>query len=215
MEHWLEWKTAQWVCHEGSIRRPIAPCANALTTELRLAPKWREINTVFLGTVNSIADVFKENSSHMKVHVWSLVFLCSVSDSLVKFNYTACRRTANLPGLTWQNEACSNHLRVQEFYTQDINNNFNKSLTCLDLSGSWRPWRARRPRWRSRRGRRTTPWRWSGRWCCGPPAWRAGADTPLVAGPTRHASPPARLSVRNVYLTTHSTHFIYSYMGAN
>ena len=25
--------------HEGSIRRPIAPCANALTTELHLAPK--------------------------------------------------------------------------------------------------------------------------------------------------------------------------------
>ena len=27
-----------WVHHEGSIRRPIAPSANALTTELRLAP---------------------------------------------------------------------------------------------------------------------------------------------------------------------------------
>ena len=27
--------------HEGSIRRPIAPGANALTTELRLAPNWQ------------------------------------------------------------------------------------------------------------------------------------------------------------------------------
>ena len=32
MEHWLEGEIAQWVHHEGSIRRPIAPCANALTT---------------------------------------------------------------------------------------------------------------------------------------------------------------------------------------
>ena len=28
--------------HEGSIRRPIAPFANALTTELHLAPEYRE-----------------------------------------------------------------------------------------------------------------------------------------------------------------------------
>ena len=31
MEHWLEWEIAQWVHHEGSIRRPIAPWSNALT----------------------------------------------------------------------------------------------------------------------------------------------------------------------------------------
>ena len=66
MEHWLEWEIAQWIHHmkvrsddpsnhertplprsyislhhEGSIRRPIAPWANALTTELHLAPPWR------------------------------------------------------------------------------------------------------------------------------------------------------------------------------
>ena len=35
----LEWEIAQWVHHEGSIGRPIAPWANALTTELHLAPK--------------------------------------------------------------------------------------------------------------------------------------------------------------------------------
>ena len=34
VEHWLEWEIAWWVHHEGSIRRPIAPWANALTTEL-------------------------------------------------------------------------------------------------------------------------------------------------------------------------------------
>ena len=35
---WLEREITQWVHHEGSIRRPIAPRANALTTELYLAP---------------------------------------------------------------------------------------------------------------------------------------------------------------------------------
>ena len=37
--HWLKREIAQWVHHEGLIRRPIAPWANALTTELHLAPK--------------------------------------------------------------------------------------------------------------------------------------------------------------------------------
>ena len=38
MEHWLEREIPIWDHHEGSIRRPIAPWANALTTELHLAP---------------------------------------------------------------------------------------------------------------------------------------------------------------------------------
>ena len=48
---WLEQEIAQWVHHEGSIRRPIAPWANAPTMELHLAltgtrnssmgPPWR------------------------------------------------------------------------------------------------------------------------------------------------------------------------------
>ena len=33
VEHWLERIIAQWVHHEGSIRRLIAPLANALTTD--------------------------------------------------------------------------------------------------------------------------------------------------------------------------------------
>ena len=32
VEQWVEREIAQWVNHEGSIRRPIAPGANALTT---------------------------------------------------------------------------------------------------------------------------------------------------------------------------------------
>ena len=35
----MERKIAQWVHHEGSIQRPIAPWANALTTELHLTPQ--------------------------------------------------------------------------------------------------------------------------------------------------------------------------------
>ena len=35
VEHWLEQEIAQWVHHEGSVRQPIAPGANALTTELK------------------------------------------------------------------------------------------------------------------------------------------------------------------------------------
>ena len=37
-EHWLEQEIAQWVHHEGSIQQLISPRANALTTELHLAP---------------------------------------------------------------------------------------------------------------------------------------------------------------------------------
>ena len=38
VEHWLTREIAQCIHHEGSIRRPIAPWANTLTTELHLAP---------------------------------------------------------------------------------------------------------------------------------------------------------------------------------
>ena len=38
VRHWLEREIAQWVHHKGSIRRPTAPWADTLTTELHLAP---------------------------------------------------------------------------------------------------------------------------------------------------------------------------------
>ena len=38
VEQWLEREIAQWVNYEGSIWQHIAPWANALTTELHLAP---------------------------------------------------------------------------------------------------------------------------------------------------------------------------------
>ena len=37
VEYWLDREIAHWVHHEESIRRPIAPRANALTTDLYLA----------------------------------------------------------------------------------------------------------------------------------------------------------------------------------
>ena len=43
VEHWLEREIAQWAHHEESIRRPIKPLANALTTELHLAPFYDNI----------------------------------------------------------------------------------------------------------------------------------------------------------------------------
>ena len=39
--------------HEGSIRRPIAPSANALTTELHLAPVRKEGNVLFNDALNT------------------------------------------------------------------------------------------------------------------------------------------------------------------
>ena len=38
VEQWLWREIAKWVHHEGSIRRSIAPWADALTTKLHLAP---------------------------------------------------------------------------------------------------------------------------------------------------------------------------------
>ena len=49
VEHWLERDySSMGPPHEGSIRRPIAPYANAnaLTTELHLAPNMKRLNTV-------------------------------------------------------------------------------------------------------------------------------------------------------------------------
>ena len=41
VEYWLEREIAQLVHHEGSIRRPIAPCANALTTVQTIRNEWQ------------------------------------------------------------------------------------------------------------------------------------------------------------------------------
>ena len=38
VEHWLDRKIAQWVHQEWSMQWPIAPWANALTTELHITP---------------------------------------------------------------------------------------------------------------------------------------------------------------------------------
>ena len=40
---------AQWVDHEGSIQRPVAPRANALTTELHLVEYWLETRNSSMG----------------------------------------------------------------------------------------------------------------------------------------------------------------------
>ena len=59
VEHCLEREIAQWVHHEGSIRRPIEPWANTLTTELHLAPLsgYKQVNNYeqLLLLTNSVA----------------------------------------------------------------------------------------------------------------------------------------------------------------
>ena len=52
VEHWMELEIAQWVDHEGSIRRPTAWWANALTMKLHLGPT-KEGNILFNGALNT------------------------------------------------------------------------------------------------------------------------------------------------------------------
>ena len=46
LEHWLERELVQWVNHEGSIRRPIVPRANALNRDLHLV-LYNVVSTLF------------------------------------------------------------------------------------------------------------------------------------------------------------------------
>ena len=72
VEQWLEREIAQWVHPEGSIRRPIASRANALTTELPLAPikmEGREKNP----TIN-ILITKKTTQCYLRLYsVWNMV----------------------------------------------------------------------------------------------------------------------------------------------
>ena len=66
-KHWLEREIAQWVHHEGSIRRPNAPRANALTTVLHLAPEGNALfndalNTFYL-RLYSVGHMVKDHSA--------------------------------------------------------------------------------------------------------------------------------------------------------
>ena len=59
--------------HEGSIRRPIAPWANALTTELHLAPRRQELTDVSLTILHLMSHVY---SFIAVMPAESLYFLC-------------------------------------------------------------------------------------------------------------------------------------------
>ena len=61
VEHWLEREIGQWVHHEGSIRRPITPRANALTTELHLVPsKIMSIIKLYISNMRQGANLPKD-----------------------------------------------------------------------------------------------------------------------------------------------------------
>ena len=79
VEHWLEWDLAQWVHHEGLIRRPIAPWANALTTDLHIAPplreyipQWLKLNAQFpnFASHNTLINL-AHNSIKMCLKLWT------------------------------------------------------------------------------------------------------------------------------------------------
>ena len=64
VEHWLEGEIAQWLHYEGSIRRPIAPWANYLTTELHIAPldyRKRRLLVFYRWSWGRIRLVFRSN----------------------------------------------------------------------------------------------------------------------------------------------------------
>ena len=54
LHHWLEQEIAQWVHHERSIQWPIAPWANALTTELHLTPCCQNTSYISLLAVRTL-----------------------------------------------------------------------------------------------------------------------------------------------------------------
>ena len=57
VEHWLEREIIQWVHNEGSIREPIAPWVNTLTTKLHLAP----VSTEFIQSQCVLLNIAKTN----------------------------------------------------------------------------------------------------------------------------------------------------------
>ena len=85
MEHWLEWEIAQWVHHHRSIRRPIAPWANALTTELYLAPH-----------VPRICVSMISQKPHTITHQWRL------TQNLTIFIKNYCQSGIGLQRVSWQ-----------------------------------------------------------------------------------------------------------------
>ena len=62
-------RKSSWVHHEGSIRRPIAPCANALTTELHLAPR-RVVTETRQNILSHIERLRSRFDTCVAVHGW-------------------------------------------------------------------------------------------------------------------------------------------------
>ena len=92
VEHWLERESAQQVHHKGSVRRPIIPRANALTTELHLASllmSLLNIVKVFLGLTQrtlplrasaSLRDTMYGLVNGYSTLIWTTTFGCENYD---------------------------------------------------------------------------------------------------------------------------------------
>ena len=69
VEHWLEREIAQWVHHEGLIWRRIAPWANAVHTELHLAPLfWNAITICFFLILRILIILVNKNDSNVMLN---------------------------------------------------------------------------------------------------------------------------------------------------
>ena len=76
--------------HEGSIRRPIAPCANALTTELHLAPPFKLncINTMKWVDNNDIARIHGFTQTYTYIQCLRIfIYLASYSETTLLLPY--------------------------------------------------------------------------------------------------------------------------------
>ena len=95
MEHWPEQEIIpQWVHpHEGSIRRAIAPRANALTTEPHLAPR----------SAQSVS-----RTSNVQVCLLLTVFCLFHSLRILLNIYRACHRPLSVDGSSVSLQDCVN-----------------------------------------------------------------------------------------------------------
>ena len=71
VEHWLEREIALWVHHEGSIPQSIAPWANALATELHLAPLITNTKSIYYTNKESRFQQFKKPPKTPNQQLWN------------------------------------------------------------------------------------------------------------------------------------------------
>ena len=105
MENWLEWEIAQWVHHEGSIRRPTAPWANDLTTQSALETLLLRCKVWYSGTK----------------HAWCAtglgsILLSELPDFLHQFLFNYLQKRLKQRRLKKKNDKKSKTIQYTNFY---------------------------------------------------------------------------------------------------